>query len=567
MATDGAQTDPAGSAGSTGPDDTGDAGDRIDSGNVYDYIVVGAGSAGCAVAARLSEDPSCRVALLEAGPTDRHPLIHVPAAFSELFETKLDWAYRTVNQPKLGGRRVFWPRGRMLGGSSSINAMMWVPGYRADYEEWAAAAGPDWGPDEIAATLRRIETFTAGTADHAGTTEDTGPTGTTAPLTAAHGTTGPVHVEDQRSPHPLTTRFLAACEALGLPATQTAVTQHEGRRWSAADAYLKPAHARPNLVVHTGALATRILFHDRRATGVRFLAGRRIGSLAARREVILCGGTVNTPQLLMLSGVGPAAHLRQRGVKLVADVPEVGRNLRDHLAAGIVVRTKDVKTLISGRTPAGFARYLAGHRGPLTSNVGEAYLFTTTEDGLDQPDLEVLFAPVAFLDEGLTRPKEHGYTISAVLQKPRSHGTITLSTLDPTAAPSIDPAYLSDPDGLDLATLTRGVALCEKIAAGPELAPYSDGYLLLPGLSGDELYEASIRRYAQTLYHPVGTCRMGSDPGSVVDPELRVRGIEGLRVADASVMPSIIRGHTNAPSIVIGEKAAELVKDALRAAR
>ncbi|MBS2534596.1 GMC family oxidoreductase N-terminal domain-containing protein [Catenulispora sp. NF23] len=522
---------------------------RTDTGSVYDYVVVGAGSAGSAVAARLSEDPGCRVALLEAGPVDRNPLIHIPAAFSELFESKLDWAYRTVNQPKLGGRRIYWPRGRMLGGSSSINAMMWVTGFAADYAEWAQAAGPQWGPDAIAAALRRVEAFTA------------------APDGTEHGATGPVLVEDLRSPHPLTARFLQACTSLGIPGTQTAVTQHEGRRWSAADAYLKPARSRPNLVVHTGALATRVLFHDRRATGVRYLDGRRVGSVAARREVILCGGTINTPQLLMLSGIGPGEHLRQRGVKIVADLPEVGRNLRDHLASGVVVKTKDAKSLISGRTPAGFARYLTRRQGPLSSNVAEAYLFTASRDGLEQPDLEVLFAPVAFLDEGLTRPKEHGYTISAVVQKPRSHGTITLSTLDPTSAPNIDPAYLSDPDGADYATLARGIALCEKIAAAPELAPYSDGYMLLPGMSGEELAEASIRRYAQTLYHPVGTCRMGSDQGSVVDPELRVRGIEGLRVADASVMPAIIRGHTNAPSIVIGEKAAELVKDAERAAR
>ncbi|NUR62539.1 MAG: glucose-methanol-choline oxidoreductase [Catenulispora sp.] len=528
-------------AGSASTDTATTGNTRTDAANVYDYVVVGAGSAGAAVAARLSQDPSCRVALLEAGPADRHPLIHIPLAFPELFETKVDWAYRTVQQPKLGGRRIYWPRGRMLGGSSSINAMMWVPGYAADYEEWAKAAGPAWGPDKVFATLRRIEAFAAA--------EDG----------ARHGDSGPVHVENQRSPHLLTARFLEACAALGMPGVQSAVTQHQGRRWSTADAYLRPARRRPNLVVLTGTLATRVLFHNRRATGVRYLNGRRVGSLAVRREVILCGGAVNTPQLLMLSGIGPAEQLRQRGISVVADSPEVGRNLRDHLAAGIVVRTRNVRTLISGRTPAGFARYLARRDGPLSSNIGEAYSFTRSDEALEHPDLEVIFAPVAFLDEGLTRPTEHGYTVSAVLQKPLSQGTITLASIDPSAAPNIDPAYLSDPEGRDYATLTRGVALCEQIAAAPQLARYSDGYLLLPEMAGEELHEASIRRYAQTLYHPVGTCRMGSDAGSVVDPALRVRGVQGLRVADASVMPSIVRGHTNAAAIVIGERAAELV--------
>jgi choline dehydrogenase-like flavoprotein len=444
----------------------------------------------------------------------------------------------------------------MLGGSSSINAMMWVRGYPADYEAWGKAAGPAWGADEILKYLTRVEAFTA------------------APDGCEHGTSGPLHVEDQRSPNPLTARFLETCESLGLSATQAAVTQHEGRRWSTADAYLKPARGRPNLVVHTGALATRVRFEGRRAVGVDYLDGHRRASVSARREVILCGGAINTPQLLMLSGVGPTDQLRRHGISVVFDARETGRNLRDHLAAGLVVRVKDAKTLISGRTPGQIARYLFRHTGPLASNVGEAYAFTSTATAEvtgsgstatpDLPDIEIIFAPVAFLDEGLTRPKEHAVTISAVLQQPLSHGTITLANADPRGVPNIDPRYLSDPDGHDRATLARGVELCERIGQAPPLALYTNGYLLLPGLSGSELHDASIRRYAQTLYHPVGTCRMGQDADSVVDPELRVRGVEGLRVADASVMPSIIRGHTNAPSIVIGERAADLLKEGWR---
>jgi len=517
--------------------------------SVYDYVIVGAGSAGAVLAARLTEDPSCRVALLEAGPQDANPLIHIPAAFSELFDSKVDWGYRTVPQPHLGGRNVFWPRGRVLGGSSSINAMMWVRGLPADYEAWGKAAGPAWGADQILGYLLRIEDF------------DADPDG------ELHGFGGPLHISAQRDPNKLTGRFLEACADLGIAAAQAPVTQKDGRRWSTADAYLKPARGRPNLTVHTGALASRVLFEGRRATGVEYVEGRRKAVVAVRNEVILCGGAVNTPQLLMLSGIGPGEHLRQHDVTVVVDAPETGRNLRDHLAGGMVFRTKGVRTLTSGRSPRQLARYLAGRHGMLASSVAEAYAFLKTDNALAHPDLEIIFAPVPFIDEGLTRPKVHGFTVSAVLQQPRSHGTITLACADPSVAPVIDPRYLTDPDGADYATLLRGVEICDRIGGSPQLARYANGYLLLEGLSGEEAYEASIRRHAQTLYHPVGTCRMGQDAGSVVDPELRVRGVEGLRVADASVMPTIIRGHTNAPSIVIGERASDLLKDAWRGRR
>lgn len=511
---------------------------------LYDYVIVGAGSAGATLAARLTEDPACRVVLLEAGPADANPLIHIPAAFAELFDGKVDWGYRTVHQAALGGRTVYWPRGKTLGGSSSTNAMMWVRGFPADYEDWGKAAGPGWGHDAVLEILKRIEDFTA------------------APDGAEHGSGGPLHVEAQREPNLLTGRFLDACETLGIPGTQTAVTQHAGRRWSTADAYLKPARSRPNLVVHTGALATRVLFEERRAVGVEFLAGSGSGltTVGARREVILCGGAVNTPQLLMLSGIGAADQLRRHDITVLSDAPEVGRNLRDHLASGLVYRAKGIKTLRSARTAAQFARYVFGKHGMLTSNVAEAYTFVATDEALGLPDIEIIFAPVPFIDEGLTRPKAHGFTVSAILQKPLSHGTITLASADPTVAPAIDPRYLTDPGGADYATLMRGIEYCDRIGSSPALAGFADGYLLLAGMSGAEAYEASIRRYAQTLYHPVGTCRMGEDAASVVDPELRVRGVVGLRVADASVMPGIIRGHTNAPSIVIGERAAELLK-------
>jgi choline dehydrogenase len=514
------------------------------SGSVYDYVIVGAGSAGAVVAARLTEDPSCRVALLEAGPSDSNPLIHIPAAFSELFDSKVDWGYRTVPQPQLGGRNVYWPRGRVLGGSSSINAMMWVRGFPADYDAWAEACGPDWGADEIVRYLLRIEDFGA------------------APDGDEHGAGGPLRVEPQREPSMLTGRFIEACDGFGIAAVQSAVTQKDGRRWSTADAYLKPARDRPNLVVHTGALVSRVLFEGRRATGVEYLVGGRRATATARHEVVLCGGAVNSPQLLMLSGIGPGEHLRQRDVTVLFDAPDVGRNLRDHLASGLVFRAKGAKTLKSGRSLGQLARYVLGRHGMLTSNVGEAYGFLKSDEKLEQPDLELVFAPVPFLDEGLTRPKVHGFTVSAALQQPLSHGAITLASADPTVAPVIDPRYLSDPDGADRAALLHGIEVCDRIGSSPQLAPYANGYLLLEGLSGAEAYEASIRRYAQTLYHPVGTCRMGRDARSVVDPELRVRGVEGLRVADASVMPTIIRGHTNAPSIVIGERASDLLKAA-----
>lgn len=530
-----------------------------------DYVVVGAGSAGAALAARLTDDPNVSVLLLEAGGPDKALELHVPAAFSKLFRGAYDWNYDTVPQPGLEGRTVYWPRGKTLGGSSSLNAMMWVRGFAADYDEWADAAGPTWSWDALVPYFRRVER-TADPAD---------------PTQGAHG---PQAVEHQRDPRPHTAAFLAAAREAGHPVTtanlptgqgfsQTMVSEHRGARASTADAYLRPARTRPGLRVLTGAHVRRVTFTVAegtapRATGVYAELGGVTRHVRARREVVLSGGAVNTPQLLMLSGIGPADHLAGHGIRVLVDAPDVGANLQDHLVAGLAPAAR-AGTLYDAERPAELAKYLAARKGMLTSNVGEAYGFVRTEvaertgapEGL--PDIEIIFAPVPYVGEGLVPTPAHGLTVGAILLRPRSRGTIRLASADPAAAPLIDPAYLSDPDGIDAATMLAGLAECERLLDTDALRALTTGGWVQPvggeRMTAAERAELSLRRYSHTLYHPVGTARMGTDAASVVDPELRVRGVDGLRVADASVMPTVIRGHTNAPAIVIGEVAADLL--------
>ncbi|MZD06716.1 choline dehydrogenase [Streptomyces sp. SID5785] len=523
----------------------------------YDYVIVGAGSAGCVLAGRLSEDPGIRVALVESGPRDRRSEIRIPAAFPKLFRTEYDWDYATSPQPALDSRELYWPRGHTLGGSSSINAMMWVRGHRDDYDTWGETAGEEWGYERFEPFFRRAERW------HGPARED-----------SVHGRLGPLHISPPRDPNPTTAAFLDACRAQGLRELGelnrpdhagfaiTPLNQYRGRRWSAADGYLRPAARRPNLDVYTGARVTRIDFDGVRAAGV-VADGIAPGVLRAAREVILAAGAIGSPHLLQQAGIGDPKALADAGIETRVASPEVGGNLQDHLSYAVTVRTPRPVSLTGADTPANIARFLLRGRGPLTSNIGEAVAFVATRPEPTAPDIELVYAPVPFVEHGLTPPAEHGITVGVVLLQPRSRGRITPTGAGAAAPPRIDPGYLAD--GEDLRTLVAGVRRAEELLADPALRPLRGapmgGY---PGVVDDEALTAAIRAGAETLYHPVGTCRMGADPDAVTDPRLRVRGAESLRVVDASVMPRITRGHTHAPTVALAERAVELIREDAR---
>ncbi|MFJ9038452.1 GMC family oxidoreductase [Streptomyces sp. NPDC102406] len=520
----------------------------------YDYVIVGAGSAGCVLAARLSEDPAVRVALVESGPRDRKPEIRIPAAFPKLFKTPYDWDYTTEKQGALDDRELYWPRGHMLGGCSSLNAMMWVRGHRDDYDAWGEAAGPEWAYDRFVPYFRRAERWS-------------GPrTGT-----SVYGTLGPLHISPPRHANPTTAAFLAACRAQGLRDlgelnqadhsgfALTPVNQRRGRRWSAADGYLRPAARRPNLDVYTGARVTRLDFDGLRAAGV-VAEGVSAGVLRATREVILAAGAIGSPQLLQQAGIGDPEALGAAGIDTRVASPDVGRHLQDHLSYAVTVRCPRPLTLTGADTPANIARFLLRGRGPLTSNIGEAVAFLRTRPELAAPDIELVHAPVPFVGHGLVPPTEHGFTLGVVLLQPRSTGRITPTGTGAAARPRIDPGYLADEE--DLRTLVAGVRRAEELLADAALRPlHSEPMAGYPGVVDDAALARSVRARAETLYHPVGTCRMGADEGSVTDPRLRVRGTRALRVVDASVMPRITRGHTHAPTVALAEKAVELIRE------
>jgi len=520
---------------------------------MVDYIIVGAGSAGCVLANRLSDDPTTSVLLLEAGGRDKKREIHIPAAFSKLFKTACDWAFTTEEQPHLLNRKLYWPRGKVVGGSSSINAMIYIRGSRHDYDEWHGLGNQGWDFAGVLPYFKKAQNQERGASEY-------------------HGTGGPLNVADLRSIHPMTRAFVEAGSEIGLTFNPDfngpeqlgvgyyQVNQRSGKRHSAAVAYLKPAMDRSNLTLRTDAYVTRLLFDKGRATGVTYARNGQPEEVSADKGVILCGGSINSPQLLLMSGIGPADHLRELQIPVVADLPGVGQNLQDHLAVGLNYSCTQPISLINAESIRNTLRYLLFKSGPLTSNIAEAGGFVQTRPGLLVPDLQFHFAPVYFVDHGLTLPKGHGFSIGPTILHPQSRGCISLA-YDELAQPTarIQPNYLAN--AADLQLLVEGVKLARRFIQTKPFAPYLDAEVTPgPEVQSDEEIADFIRRKAETIYHPVGTCKMGNDPLAVVDSRLRVHGLHGLRVVDASVMPNVISGNTNAPTIMIAEKAADLIK-------
>jgi choline dehydrogenase len=518
----------------------------------YDYVVVGAGSAGAVVAARLAEDPAVTVLLLEAGGEADADEIDIPAAFAALFKTRRDWNYETTEQKQLHGRRTYWPRMKALGGCSSMNAMIYMRGNPLDFDTWRdryGAAG--WGYDDVLPWFLKSE-------DNA---RLTGP---------FHAQGGPLHVEDRVYTHELSAAWVDSAVSSGLKrnddfngatqegAGQYQVTCRRGRRWSTDKAFLQPVRSRPNLTVATGALASRVELDGERATGVSFRQSGAEHMVHAGREVVVCGGAVNSPQLLMLSGIGPASHLREVGVDPRVDLPGVGANLQDHPVVPLMWHTGGTTDLAEMSTLRNLLRWKARGTGPLASNVGEGGGYLHSRDGLPAPDIQVHVVPTAFYDNGMHEPTHRMFTAAPALVSVRSRGSVRLRSADPTWHPAIDAAYLEDQTDLDalLAGARRTIEITTQGAvAGFVVRPWN----LPEDPSDDDLLEY-VRAYAQTLYHPTSTCAMGTGEDAVVDPELRVRGVQGLRVVDASVMPEVPRGNTNAPTIMVAERAADLIR-------
>ncbi len=525
----------------------------------FDYIVVGAGAAGCAVASRLSEDPKVNVAILEAGPPDRSPLIHMPAGFTKLVGQKVNWGFQTSPQAQVNNREMHYPQGRTLGGSTSINAMIYIRGHRSDYDEWRDLGCEGWGYDEVLPYFKKSENNERFADDY-------------------HGQGGPVNVADQTQSNLLTRAFVRSAQQVGIPytpdhngATQRGVsyyqtTQRNVKRESAATAYLHPNKNRKNLTVMTNAWTTKVLSDGKKAIGVSYLENwKKETSIFAGTEVIMCAGAVNSPKLLLLSGIGPAEELEAMNIEVVHDLPGVGKNFQDHMDVYIAAEcSQPVSYNGEDRWDKAIRhgiQYLMYKTGPVTACVAEAGCFLKTRDGVRSPDIQIHCLPAYVVDHGRLKIKGHGITINTCNLRPKSKGSVTLKTSNPLDAPNIDPNFLGDSDGYDWKTSIEGFRWGRKILNAPAFKEFikEERY---PGveIQSDEEVKDYIRKWSKTDYHPVGSCKMGQDDMAVVDTQLKVQGMQNLRVIDSSIMPTLISGNTQAPSIMIGEKGAEIIK-------
>ena len=531
-------------------------------GHAFDYVIVGAGSAGCVLANRLSADPAVKVALVEAGPSDQSLLakllINIPAGlFSTIGSPRYNWLYEYEADPKVGGQPIFCPRGRVLGGSSAINGMIYIRGHRRDYDDWAAGGADGWSWRDVLPYFKKSENHEAGADEF-------------------HAMGGELNVARQRDPHPISEAWLAAAGELQLSRTDDfngaeqdgfgywEVNQRNGERCSSSRAFLEPVSGRPNLTIVTGALTRRVLTQNKRATGVEISRRGQVETLTASREVIVAAGAINSPQLLMLSGIGPAEELKRHGIEVVCDLPGVGENLQDH---------QDLMVCYSSpsHTLYGFSwralpwmiaspfKYLFQRKGPFSTNTVESGGFVRSKPGLDQPDLQLILGP-EYMNQNRSIPRGHGFSFHVSLLQPKSRGRLTLASADPAAKPRLQANFLSDEGGEDLEALVRGFKIVRRLAEASAMDAYR-GEEVFPGpkVGTDEEIRQFTHDTLGTTFHPAGTCRMGKDPMAVVDPELKVRGIQGLRVVDASVMPKVISGNTNAPTIMIAEKGADMI--------
>src|SRR3984957_14666617 len=533
------------------------AGNRSSEALEFDYVIVGAGSAGCVLANRLSADGKHSVLLLEAGPRDTNPWIHIPLGYGRLFKEKtVNWMYQTEPEPGLNGRSVFQPRGKVLGGSSSINGLLYVRGQHEDYDRWRQRGNAGWGYDDVLLYFRKAENQQRGADKY-------------------HGAGGPLPVSDWRHADPLSEAFVVAAAETGIPtnpdfngASQEGAgffqtTTQRGRRASTAYSYLRPAKSRSNLRVETCALAQRILFEGRRARAVEYRQGGALRVARARKEILVSGGAYNSPQLLQLSGVGPAELLKQHGIDVVLDAPGVGNDLQDHLQVRLVTRCarrvtlNDILNHPVRRIMAG-ARYAAFRTGPLTIAAGTSGAFFKTNPRLASPDVQIHFLPFSTDKMGEKLHSFSGFSASVCQLRPESRGSLRIKSADPAVPPEIRINYLATET--DRTAFIEGFKILRQIMAAPALKPYAVDEIL-PGskVTSDENILAFCRKTGSTVYHPTSTCRMGSDPLAVVDQRLRLRGVEGLRVVDASVMPDLMSGNTNAPTIMIAEKASDMI--------